>query len=143
MKLKILILTALCATSVWATDDNSENRIREAGRYLAAAPPQQLFQNLAEQMARNLPPGQKESFTAALIRNLDVEAVSKVMQAALVKHFTAGELKALADFYGSDVGRSAMKKFGAYMGDVMPAMQAEIMKAMEKANRDTPSQRKE
>jgi hypothetical protein len=41
-------------------------------------------------------------------------------------------LKALADFYGSPVGKSAMQKFGAYMTDIMPVVQAEIMKAAAK-----------
>ena len=50
----------------------------------------------------------------------------------MVKHFTTEELKALADFYGSPVGKSAMQKFGAYMADIMPVMQAEIMKAQAK-----------
>ena len=46
------------------------------------------------------------------------------------------ELKALADFYGSAVGKSAMKKFGTYMADVMPDIQAEMIKAQAKANRE-------
>jgi hypothetical protein len=39
---------------------------------------------------------------------------------------------ALADFYGSPVGKSAMQKFGAYMADIMPVVQAEIVKAAAK-----------
>ena len=61
-------------------------------------------------------------------------AVEKAMKKSLIKHFTADELKALADFYGSPVGKSAMKKFGAYMADVMPAIQTEMMKAQAKAS---------
>jgi hypothetical protein len=41
----------------------------------------------------------------------------------------------LADFYGSPVGKSAMQKFGAYMADIMPVVQAEIMKAATKMNK--------
>jgi hypothetical protein len=52
----------------------------------------------------------------------------------MVKHFTTDELKAPADFYGSPVGKSAMQKFGAYMADLMPVMQAEITKAAAKMN---------
>jgi len=47
----------------------------------------------------------------------------------MIKNFTADELKALADFYGSPVGKSAMAKFGNYMADVMPGMMAEVQKA--------------
>lgn len=54
--------------------------------------------------------------------------------------FTTEELKALADFYGSPVGKSAMQKFGAYMADLMPTMEAEITKAQAKANQSLPNQ---
>ena len=62
------------------------------------------------------------------------------MTDAMVKNFTTEELKALADFYGSPVGKSAMQKFGAYMADIMPVMQAEIMKASAKLNQSVPNQ---
>ena len=58
----------------------------------------------------------------------------------IVLGFTTDELKALADFYGSPVGKSAMQKFGAYMADVMPAMQAEMLKAQAKLNQSAPTQ---
>jgi hypothetical protein len=61
------------------------------------------------------------------------------MTDAMVKHFTSEELKALADFYGSPVGKSAMQKFGAYMSDLMPTIQAEMMKAEAKANQSLPN----
>jgi len=47
---------------------------------------------------------------------------------------------ALADFYGSPVGKSAMQKFGAYMADIMPTIEAEIMKAQAKLNQSVPNQ---
>jgi hypothetical protein len=46
----------------------------------------------------------------------------------------------LADFYGSPVGKSAMQKFGTYMADIMPTMEAEIMKAQAKVNQSMPNQ---
>jgi hypothetical protein len=70
---------------------------------------------------------------------LDVPAITKAMTDAMVKHFTSEELKALADFYGSPVGKSAMQKFGAYMSDLMPTIQAEMMKAEAKANQSLPN----
>jgi hypothetical protein len=41
---------------------------------------------------------------------------------------------ALAAFYGSPLGKSAMQKLGAYMADIMPVVQVEIMKAAAKVN---------
>ena len=89
---------------------------------------------MGDKMATNLPADQRQQFKQMMTKDLDIAALSKAMTDAMVKHFTTEELKALADFYGSPVGKSAMQKFGAYMADLMPAMQAEIMKAQAKAN---------
>lgn len=66
---------------------------------------------------------------------IDLEAMNEFMHASLVKHFTAEELGALADFYGSEVGKSAMSKMGAYMADAMPYIQQQVMGASLKAKR--------
>jgi hypothetical protein len=91
-------------------------------------------------MAANLPPDQREQFKRVMNTQLDIAASTKAMTDATVKHFTTDELKALADFYGSPVGKSAMQKFGAYMADVMPTMEAEILKASAKLNQSLPNQ---
>ena len=38
--------------------------------------------------------------------------------------------RALADFYGSKAGKSAMEKFGLYMAEIMPPLQKELERAM-------------
>jgi hypothetical protein len=83
-------------------------------------------------MAETMPADQREQFKKLMTTQVDIAALSKAMIDAMVKNFTTEELKALADFYGSPVGKSAMKKFGAYMADIMPVVQAEIMKAASK-----------
>ncbi len=94
---------------------------------------------MAEKGAMNLPPEQRQKFKEMMTTQLDIDALTKEMIDAMIKHFSTDELKALADFYGSPVGKSAMSKFGAYMADVMPAIQAEMIKAQAKANQSTPN----
>ena len=142
MKLKVLFLIVMSVSSVWAIEDTPEARLQQAQRYMKVTPPEALFADMAEQGARNLPPDQREAFKATLTKNLDVAAITKAIQDAIVKNFTADEIKALADFYGSEVGKSAMKKFGTYMADAMPAIQAEMMKAMAKTNQQLPDKEK-
>ncbi|MEO6004854.1 MAG: DUF2059 domain-containing protein [Opitutus sp.] len=143
MTSKIVFAALLSATSAWAIDDSPEHRKQQAARYMEATPPQALFADMAEQMAKNLPPEQRNAFKTTLTKHLDIAAISQAITEAMVKCFTADELHALADFYGSAVGKSAMKKFGTYMADVMPAIQSEMMKATAKTNRElpTPSQK--
>jgi hypothetical protein len=140
MRPKLLIFTLCCATAVsnlvaQAPPDTPENRRKEAERYLQATPPKDLFADVADKMSVNVPPAERQKFKEALTSSLDVDALTKAMTDAMVKHFTTEELKALADFYGSPVGKSAMKKFGSYMADVMPALQSEVLKAQAKAEK--------
>ena len=125
-----LIAVVLCSSPVFirAAADTPETRRKEAERYLQVSPPKALF----EDMAANLPADQREQFKKIMTTEVDIAALSKAMIDAMVKNFTTDELKALADFYGSPVGKSAMQKFGAYMADIMPVVQAEIMKAAAK-----------
>ena len=134
MKTTLLILFSLLALPVWAMEDTPANRSKQADRYMQATPPKELFKDMAEQMSKNMPAERREQFKLVLEKFLDVEALTKVIKEAMVKDFSADELKALADFYGSPVGKSAMKKFGTYMKDVMPGINAEMMKAKEKAD---------
>ena len=138
MKQKVLVLLILtvCASSpVLSAPDTPETRRKEAERYLQVSPPKALFEDMADKMAATLPADQREQFKKVMTTQVDIAALSKAMTDAMVKNFTTEELKALADFYGSPVGKSAMQKFGAYMADIMPVMQAEIMKAAAKLNR--------
>ena len=90
-------------------------------------------------MAATLPSDQREQFKRMMTENLDIPALSKATTDAMAKNFTTDELKALADFYGSPIGKSAMQKFGAYMADLMPVLQAEMIKAKAKMNQSLPN----
>ena len=130
----LLVLTACAWSPVFSATDTPETRRREAERYLQVSPPKSLFEDVADKMAATLPADQREQFKKLMTTQVDIAALSKAMTDAMVKNFTTEELKALADFYGSPVGKSAMQKFGAYMADIMPVVQSEIMKAAAKMN---------
>jgi hypothetical protein len=144
MQKQIFVLATLGliipCTFVLSATDTPETRRREAERYLQVNPPKALFEDMADKMAANLPPDQRQQFKRMMTADLDIAALSKAMTDAMVKHFTTDELKALADFYGSPIGKSAMQKFGAYMADLMPVLQAEMIKAQAKMNQSMPNQ---
>ena len=143
MQKQMLVLAVILFTScvfVYSATDTPETRRREAERYLQVSPPKALFEDMADKMAANLPEDQRDQFKNVMTTQVDIAALSKAMTDAMVKNFTTEELKALADFYGSPVGKSAMQKFGTYMADIMPVLQAEIIKASAKLNQSLPSQ---
>ena len=132
----VVTMLTLVATATLGLDDTVANRNTQADRYMKAVPLSEGMRDAVEQMAGNFPPEYRQTFKDLLTKYLDFEVLTKATKDAMVKHFTADELNALADFYGSAVGKSAMKKLGVYMAEVMPAIQAELMKAQMKANRD-------
>ena len=125
----ICVTWIVAASAVGAVEDTEANRLKEANRYLTATPPEEMVADMAKNMAKTIPEPKRKKFIEVMTKGLDVESLRKTMVEAMVKHFTADELKALADFYGSPIGKSAMKKFGPYMAEVMPKFQADVTKA--------------
>ena len=132
---RFLLLALLLPFSLpaFALDDTPQNREQQADRYLASAPPQSMMSDMAAKMAETLPEEQRDQFKALMTKHLDLGRVTAAIKAAMIKTFSADELQALADFYGSDVGKSAMAKMGTYMSEVMPATMNEVQSALVKA----------
>jgi hypothetical protein len=140
MKTKLLLLSCCCALTLalpaFAIDDTPENRAKEADRYFEAAAPKEMLDEMTTQMATSVPDAEKTKFKELLTKHFNYESFVKSMKDAMVRHFTATELAALADFYSSEVGKSAMKKMGGYTAEIMPLVQTEILKAQQKAMTD-------
>ncbi|MBN1958361.1 MAG: DUF2059 domain-containing protein [Desulfuromonadales bacterium] len=135
-KFILLISLIFLANQTLAMENSLSNREIQAERYLEATPPKMLFTDMADKVAYNLPPEDRQTFKDLLTKHLDVNALTYAIKTAMVNNFTADELSALADFYGSDVGKSAMSKFGNYMAEVMPSIEAEMTKAYAKVSRE-------
>ena len=132
---RLLLLALLLPFSLpaFALEDTPQNREQQADRYLEVVPPQSMMTDMSSKMAETLPEEQRDQFKALMTKHLDLGRVTAAIKAAMIKTFSADELQALADFYGSDVGKSAMAKMGTYMSEVMPATMNEVQSALVKA----------
>jgi hypothetical protein len=117
---------ALCESPT----DTQAARQQAAARYMQVADLSKLLGDSVDAMSRNMPAEQREQFKSLMTQHLHVDVLKEAMLDAMVKTFTAQELDALATFYGSADGKSAMAKFGEYMGNVMPVLQAEMARAV-------------
>ena len=124
------------ASAAFALEDTPQNRIQQVDRYLASVPTQELMADMMTKMAKGMPEGQREPFLSMMTQHLDFNAIKKAQRDAMVKIFTAGELGALADFHASPAGKSAMRKMGDYMAELMPVMMTEVMKAQTNIQRE-------
>jgi len=77
-----------------------------------------------------LPEDKRDAALALAKAHIHFEDLTAVTTAALVKNFTTDELNAMANFYGSEEGQSILAKFPTYMAEVMPAILAEVRRAV-------------
>ncbi|MEZ5460005.1 MAG: DUF2059 domain-containing protein [Steroidobacteraceae bacterium] len=136
--MRIVMVVALwllvsAATAAEEAVDTPASREVAAERYAKTADLAQMFDQMADQMSRNVPEAQRDVFESAMKKHLRVDMLEAAMKAAMVKHFTTQELDALADFYGSPVGKSAMAKLAVYTADLQPLMVAEVQRAVTEA----------
>jgi hypothetical protein len=130
--LAFVVMTLLC-TSARALEDSPANREKEAERYLSIMTVREMFTDMAELMGKNIPEDKRQAFKDLFTKYFDMPAMEKAMKAGMVQHITADEIKALADFYSSPFGKSAMKKMATCMAELTPTIQQEVMKAQAKA----------
>jgi hypothetical protein len=130
--LRLLMLLLLLFPALHASaSDSEEERVAAAKRYLEVAQMSKMADDTATELAKTLPAEQRDEFLKFMHDAVRPGVLEQAAMASMVKVFTAEELNALADFFGSPVGRSAMGKFGVYMADVMPVIQQEMFRALQ------------
>lgn len=136
MKLRSVFLYSLImflSIGTVQANDTAEARAKAAERYLKSVPMKGMMKNMIEGMSRSVPTDKRKEFISKMNKMINITELEKIARSAMIKTFTADELNALADFYGSKLGKSATSKLGNYMAEVMPAIQQQMMKARQSA----------
>ena len=128
ISIALLIYSASACMPALA-QDTQETRQAAMQRYLRVVPMTKMMEDTYSEMAKQVPPEKRAEFIGAMRRVVRVEKIEEIAKRAMLKTFTTNELNALADFYSSKDGASAMRKFSAYMGDIMPPLMQEIQRA--------------
>lgn len=128
-----VLILAVSAPSALALRDSARNRQKQADRYVKVVSIRDMMRDATEEMAEQLPEKDREVFRNIMNRHLDIKGLENSVKQLMVKHFTADEIKALTDFYGSRAGMSVMKKFGKYSAETIPLVQDAVVKAIKKA----------
>ena len=126
-----LAFSLVLLTAAAAAEDDIQSRAAAARRYLEAVPISQLIDSTLKEVAKRLPEDKRAEFLSDFRDIFHADAIKEICLEAMAKHFTTDELNALADFYSSRTGASIISKFGPYMADIMPPLQAELRRATE------------
>jgi len=125
----LLLLVGLIPPAQAQSNDAAKNAALE--RYLRAVPMSKMMEDTYAQLAKQVPQDKRAQFISEMRSVVKVDRMEQIARGAMLRTFTAEELNALADFYSSKHGASAMSKFGVYMGEVMPPLMQEIQRAFQ------------
>ena len=135
MKIKIAItivsLLVIKFTS-FAQDTCSQTKKDAIIEYLNVNSIEDLMNQMLMEILKQIPSENHEVFSKIWKSSFDVIELKEIMIHTMCKTFTIKEIKALTNFYGSPEGKSVMKKFPQYMGDLMPYLQEINQRAMQK-----------
>jgi hypothetical protein len=133
----IILLALVVSTPAGAqSSDTTAARHVAAQRYVSAVPIEPVLDDMIATLSKQIPSDRREEFVTRVRKLVPVDAIQAQTIEALSRHFTVDEIDALTRFWGSPEGRAIMGKMGAYMGEVMPQIQREMLRAQEKARQE-------
>jgi hypothetical protein len=128
--IRAIAFLAAFAPAIVLASDQLGARHAAASRYFSVVPVSEVLEQTYAEIARQLPPEQRPGFIARMRSVVRVDRLERISRDVMIRTFTAGEMNALADFYGSAHGASALRKFGPYMETAMPLLRQEVRRAM-------------
>jgi hypothetical protein len=134
----LVVMAAACSDtgqkqSAQSLPDTPENRSVIAKKYMEIMPPKEMLHEVATRVAPTLMEKDRKVFLEVMESPAIEKEANSITLNGLVKYFTVDELNAMIAFYGSPTGKAAYKKFGSYMGDIMPQIQMAVKKAVAEA----------
>ncbi len=139
MKPLLIALLLSFSTLSFASEipDTPANRKIAAERYMTVVSMENMMSDVITQSAKNIPEQQRSRFINLMTQYVRLDVLKRQALSSMIKHFSVKELNALADFYGSPEGQSAVKKLGVFMADVTPLIQQEIFRAAKQLKADS------
>jgi hypothetical protein len=127
----VSFLFVLVGNTQSGAEDDQNTRLAAAKRYARVYNMPKMIHDSIGQIANSFPEETRPKIIYFMERNIDVDKLEKITLDIMVKHFTAEELNALADFYGSPVGQSILEKFTPFMADIQIPLMHEIFRLMQ------------
>ena len=131
----LLALAVATAAAAQSPDTTAERRAA-AQRYVTTIPSESVFDEMVATLAQQVPSNRREEFVTLMRKLVPIDAMQAVTIETMSRHFTVEEIDAMTRFQGSPEGKAIMGKLGAYMGELMPQVQREVLRALEQAREE-------
>ena len=109
------------SASAWAMEDSQENRLAQALRYVELYDFKAMFGEMMTSSAM----GDQRAVASKDLAKMDFDKIKAAYLAAMTQVYTADELAACADFYGTPLGRSILSKQAKFNIAIVPGLKEE------------------
>ena len=117
-------------TTSGVAEDDLGARIAAAERYANSVDFDQWFDEIVGAELANLDGRQRSQALRQLKQELSPQTIRNIVVNAMVQVMTAAELNALADFYSTPLGRSALRKVPQAYNAMSSALEIEVVRAI-------------
>ena len=131
-----VLALAVASAAAAQSADTTVARRAAAQRYVSTIPSGSVFDEMITTLAQQVPSNRRDEFVTLMRKLVPVDAMQAVTIETMSRHFTVDEIDAMTRFQGSPEGRAIMGKLGAYMGELMPQVQREVLRALEQAREE-------
>ena len=132
----VLLALAVSTGASAGSSDTTAARRAAAQRYVSTIPSESVFDEMVTTLSQQVPLNRREEFVALMRKLVPIDAMQTVTIETMSRHFTVEEIEAMTRFQGSPEGRAIMGKLGSYMGELMPQIQREVLRALDKAREE-------
>ena len=132
----LLLALAVSTAAAAQSSDTTAARRAAAQRYVSTIPSESVFDEMITTLSQQVPSNRREEFVTLMRKLVPVDAMQAVTIETMSRHFTVEEIDAMTKFQGSPEGKAIMGKLGSYMGELMPQIQREVLRALDKAREE-------
>lgn len=112
--------TAPAASTPAPMATDADAKLQAARAYLKLIPADLQVQTVIEQMGQKIKPEQRDAFKKIAGETIQADRLNTAAEVALADIFTVEELNAMTQFFGTETGKSVMKKMDTYQQRLMP-----------------------
>jgi hypothetical protein len=132
----VLLALAVSTGASAESSDTTAARRAAAQRYVSTIPSESVFDEMVTTLAQQVPANRREEFVGLMRKLVPIDAMQTVTIETMSRHFTVDEIEAMTRFQSSPEGRAIMGKLGGYMGELMPQIQREVLRELDKAREE-------
>ncbi|MCK5872478.1 MAG: DUF2059 domain-containing protein [Methylococcales bacterium] len=126
----VFLIISLSSCTALTPKEEAIAKTKAIERYLEVVPTKVMINDMILKMAKTLPEEVQTKIMNDVVQKLNFELLETAMKKSMQKHFTLKEVNYMVATSLSPEGKSVIKKTGDYMADIMPVMQAEILRIL-------------